>query len=125
MKSSKFSISNRIKSFNHAFNGLKVLWKEEHNARIHFFFIFLVVGAGLIFKITLTEWISLVFAMGLVVIVEIINSSIENLADFISPSIHLQIKKIKDLSAAAVLTSAITALIIGLIIFVPRIMAVI
>lgn len=122
MKSSKFSFSARLKSFSHAFNGLKILWKEEHNARIHFVFVFLVILAGLIFKITQSEWISIVFTIALVISMEIINSSIENLADFVSPSIHPHIKKIKDLAAAAVLVSAIAAVVIGLVIFVPRIL---
>lgn len=121
MKSSKFSFSARLKSFSHAFNGLKILWKEEHNARIHVVFVLLVILTGLILNVNSSDWISLVFALGLVITVEIINSSIENLADFASPQIHPLIKKIKDLSAAAVLISAITALIIGLIVFVPKI----
>ncbi len=121
MKQPKFSFADRIKSFRYAFNGLKILWKEEHNARIHVVFVLLVILTGLILNVNSSDWISLVFAMGLVITVEIINSSIENLADFASPQIHPLIKKIKDLSAAAVLISAITALIIGLIVFVPKI----
>lgn len=121
MKQPKFSFAHRIKSFRYAFNGLKILWKEEHNARIHVVFVLLVILTGLILNVNSSDWISLVFAMGLVITVEIINSSIENLADFASPQIHPHIKKIKDLSAAAVLISAITALIIGLIVFVPKI----
>ena len=59
-------------------------------------------------------------AIGLVITSEIINSAIENISDFISPEKHDLIKKIKDLSAAGVLISAITAFVIGLIIFIPK-----
>lgn len=95
--------------------------KEEHNARIHLFATICVIIAGVFFKISLNEWIAIIFSIGLVFSLEIINSSIENIADFISPEKHEMIKKIKDLSASGVLISAITALMIGLIIFAPKI----
>lgn len=121
MKNQKFSIINRLLSFKHAFNGLSILIKEEHNARIHLVASICVIIACLVFKISLYEWIAIIFAVGLVFCLEIINSSIENMADFISPEKHEMIKKIKDLSASGVLISALTALIIGLIIFLPKI----
>ena len=96
--------------------------KEEHNARIHLFATICVIIAGLFFNISMNEWIGVIFSIGLVFSLEIINSSIENIADFISPEKHEMIKKIKDLSASGVLISAITALIIGLIIFIPKIL---
>ena len=121
MKNQKFSIAQRLRSYAHAFNGLKILLKEEHNARIHLVAAILVVIAGVVLKISPIEWIAIVFAIGFVFTAEIINSSIENIADFISPEKHEKVKKIKDLAAAAVLISAVTALIIGLIIFLPKI----
>lgn len=123
MKQQHFSIIKRIKSFQYAFHGLKILVKEEHNARIHFFAAICVLIAGIVFEISIFEWISVVFAIGFVVTLEIINSCIENISDFISPEKNNTIKKIKDLSAAGVLISAFTALIIGLIIFIPKIVA--
>jgi len=122
MKNQKFSIRQRIKSFGFAFNGLKILIHEEHNSWIHLFAVFCVIIAGLFFKISASEWIAVVFAFGFVIAMEIVNSAIENISDFISPEKHDSIKKIKDLSAAAVLISAITALIVGFIIFVPKIL---
>jgi diacylglycerol kinase len=122
MKQQRFSISKRLKSFKYAFNGLRILIKEEHNARIHLFATVCVIIAGLFFNISMNEWIGVIFSIGLVFSLEIINSSIENIADFISPEKHEMIKKIKDLSASGVLISAITALIIGLIIFIPKIL---
>lgn len=120
MKQQRFSILKRIKSFKYAFNGLRILIKEEHNARIHLLATICVIMAGLFLKISLNEWIAIVFSIGLVFSLEIINSSVENIADFISPEKHETIKKIKDLSASGVLISAITAFVIGLIIFLPK-----
>ncbi|MCK3682747.1 diacylglycerol kinase family protein [Maribellus sp. YY47] len=110
-----------MKSFSFAFNGLQILFKEEHNSRIHFVAAIIVIIAGIIFHITAYEWLALVFVIGLVIAMEAINSALENLADFVSPGKHDQIKKVKDLAAAGVLISATTALIVGLIIFLPKI----
>lgn len=121
MKEEKFSIAKRLKSFTYAFNGLRVLIKEEHNAWIHLFATVCVVAAGILFKISLMEWVAVVFAIGLVFSFEIINTSVEHIANFICPERDDRIKRIKDLAAAAVLVSAITAAVIGLIVFIPKI----
>ena len=118
----KFSILKRIESFGFAFNGLKILIKEEHNSRIHLFVAIVVVIVSFIFQISSSEWILILFSISFVLVTEIINSAIENISDFISPEKHNSIKKIKDLAAAAVLISSITALIVGLIIFLPKIL---
>ncbi|MBK7053654.1 MAG: diacylglycerol kinase family protein [Leptospiraceae bacterium] len=120
MKQEKFSIIKRLKSFIFALNGLKILILEEHNARIHLVAALCVIIAGIVLRIANVEWIAIIFAIGFVFALETINSAIENLADFISPEKNDQIKKIKDLSAAAVLISAITAIFIGLIVFIPK-----
>lgn len=122
MKGDKFSIAKRLKSFTYAFNGLRVLIKEEHNAWIHLFATVCVVAAGILFKISPMEWVAVVFAIGLVFSFEIINTSVENIADFICLERDDRIKRIKDLAAAAVLVSAITAAVIGLIVFIPKIL---
>ncbi len=123
MKSKKFSVKKRLKSFRYAFQGLKALLIEEHNARIHFVVAFIVVAAGVVFKLRPYEWIAVIFAIGVVITTEILNSAIENLCDFITPERNEKIKKIKDLAAAGVLISAISAGIIGLIVFLPKIVA--
>jgi diacylglycerol kinase len=121
MKNRKFSIRKTITSFVYALNGLKVMIRDETNSRIHLFAAICTVIAGILLKVSLNEWIALVFAIGFVITLEIVNSAIENIADFISPGENDMIKKVKDLSAAGVLVSAITALVIGLIVFVPKI----
>jgi len=116
-----FSILKRIKSFSHAFAGLKILLREEHNAWIHVAATVCVLFAGFIFDISAVEWMVIVLCIALVFALELVNSAIENLADFVSPQKNETIKKAKDLSAAAVLIVAIGALIVGLIIFIPKI----
>ncbi|PKP19122.1 MAG: diacylglycerol kinase [Bacteroidetes bacterium HGW-Bacteroidetes-21] len=123
MKQQNFSIKKRLQSFKYAFNGLKILIKEEHNARIHLLATIIVLVAGVIFKLSVYEWVIIVLAIGFVIAIEIINTTIENIADIVSPQKHDAIKKIKDISAAGVLISAITALILGLLIFIPKIVA--
>ena len=123
MKNRNFSIRQRIKSFAYAFNGVKIFIQEEHNARIHLFVTICVLAASFIFKISLPEWIAVIFAIGFVITSEVINTALENIADFVSPEKNEQIKKVKDLAAAGVLICSITALSIGLIIFIPKIIA--
>jgi len=121
MKREKFSIIKRLKSFTFALNGLKILILEEHNARMHLVAAILVIISGILLKISNAEWVAVTFSIGLVFALETINSAIENLADFVSPEKNDQIKKVKDLSAGAVLIGAIAALVNGLIIFIPKI----
>lgn len=125
MKNNKFSIKKRALSFKYAFNGIRLLLLEEHNSRIHAVAAIVAIGAGIIFKILILEWIALSFAIGFVFVVEIINSSIENTADLISLEKSDKIKRIKDLSAAAVLISSLSALVIGGLIFIPKIVSLI
>ncbi len=119
----KFSTSSRIKSFVFAFNGIKIVFKEEHNAQIHLVATCLVIALGFYFHIAKTEWLAIIFAIALVISLEIVNTAIEYIANFICNERNEVIKKIKDLSAAAVLVAAIAALLIGAIIFIPKVLA--
>ena len=80
----------------------------------------LVVLAGFLFKITNVEWLAVVFAIGLVLAGEAINSAIERLSDVVQPERDDRIRDVKDISAGAVLICAITAAIIGIIVFLPK-----
>ncbi|MCT4624149.1 MAG: diacylglycerol kinase family protein [Schleiferiaceae bacterium] len=123
MKSQEsFSIKKRAKSFVYAFNGIKILVKEEHNARIHLVSASIAIIAGLYFQVSTLEWIAITFSIGLVIAMEIFNSSIENMADFVMPEKNESIKKVKDLAAAGVLVSSLTATAVGLRIFIPKLM---
>ena len=121
MKHHNFSLIKRLKSFSHAFNGLKILFKEEHNSRIHFIATLVVILFAIICDLNAYEWIAIIFSIGLVITSEIINTAIENIADFICPEKNEKIKVIKDLTAAAVLISAVIAVVIGVIVFIPKI----
>ncbi len=97
-------------------------FKEEANFRIHVVATIIVIAAGLFFQLSITEWLTIIIAIGLVLLTELLNTTIENIADFISPERHEKIKTIKDIAAAAVLISAIVALVVGLLIFIPKIL---
>jgi diacylglycerol kinase len=118
-----FSINQRIKSFKYALNGLKLLLKHEHNAWIHSFAAIVVVGCGLFFGLSANEWIVVLFSIGLVFVLELINSAIEQLCNAVSLDYHPLIKNAKDLSAGAVFIAALVAAIAGLIVFLPKVVA--
>ena len=118
--SDKFSLKKRSKSALYALNGLRVLFLEEHNSRIHIAIVIVVVTAGFLLKISNTEWLVICIVIALVFSLEIINSAIENICDYISPQWNEVIKKVKDLAAAAVFVSSVISVICGAIIFLPK-----
>lgn len=117
MNTSKF-----FRSFSYALRGIGTVFNEEFNARVHLLAAMVAIVLGIVLKVAWFEWIILVLVMGGVFAMELINTSIENLADLYSRELNPKIKKIKDLAAGAVLVASITALVIGLIIFLPKIM---
>ena len=125
MKPKKFSLKSRFGSFKFAFEGLLLLLKNEHNSRIHLLAAIAVIILGIIVKLNQIEWSIMVIVTGLVFLVELLNSSIETLADLINPEWNELIKRAKDYGAAAVLISAIIALIAGGLIFIPKLLALI
>lgn len=121
MKSANFSLKSRINSFKYAINGLWKLLKNEHNFRVHLLAALSAIAFGIVLHITRTEWCILIIVTGIVFITEALNSSLECLADFVNPEWNEHIQKAKDYSAAAVLISAVIALISGALIFLPKI----
>ena len=111
----------RLRSFRYAFAGLRLLLREEHNARIHATITVLVVVAGIVLRVSPVEWGVLVICIGMVLSAEAFNSAIERIADYLTTERDERIRDIKDLAAGAVLLCAITAAIVGLIVFVPHI----
>jgi diacylglycerol kinase len=114
----------RMASFGFAFKGLATLIRTQPNARIHVLATVIVVIAGCYFPLQPSEWLWLIGAMAGVWITEAINTALEFLTDLVSPDYHPLAGHAKDVAAAAVLLAAITAVLIGLIIFVPHISAV-
>ncbi len=111
----------RIKSVGFAFKGAFHLIKNEASIQVQFVIAIFMTIAGLYFELSTTEWIIQILVIGLIMTVEGINSAIEEIADFIHPEYHKKIGLIKDISAGAVFIFAITAIIIGLIIYIPKI----
>jgi len=119
--SESFSFMARINSFRFAFDGIWQFFIREHNARIHLAATIIVFAAAYRLGLSRNEVLVLVIVTGIVWAAEIFNTAIEKIMDHISPGYHKQVKYIKDLSAAAVLVTAIVAAIIGLFIFIPKI----
>ncbi|MDP4186892.1 MAG: diacylglycerol kinase family protein [Bacteroidota bacterium] len=117
----KFSVRKQLRSFKYAFNGIKLLIKTEHNMQIHVVAAITAILLSLLLHISCTEWCMVFLAIALVMSCEGVNTVIEKITDKIYPEYSEQAKFIKDVAAGAVLISAIGALIIGLIIFLPKI----
>ena len=115
-----FTLSARLKSFKSALEGIVLVLKTQQNARIHAIATLLVLALGMFFTLTAAEWSLLVLSISAVWVAESFNTALELLADTITKDFHPLIKKAKDVSAGAVLISAIGSAIIGFIIFVPK-----
>ncbi len=118
----KFSLLKRAKSFEHAGRGLFVFIKGTHNAWVHITILTLVIIAGFFFNISRNDWMFLIIAAGVVLSAEAFNTAIEIDIDLTSPNFHPYAKDTKDVAAAAVLISALTSVIIGIIIFLPYVL---
>ncbi|MFA6127648.1 MAG: diacylglycerol kinase family protein [Bacteroidales bacterium] len=120
MKSRKFSIAARLKSFKHASRGLAFLFREEHNSWIHLAIAVILIPVCILLHLSLQEWCLIVLCIGIVFALELINSAIERLADQVSPGHDKNIGIIKDMAAGAVLIGSIAAAATGLIILLPK-----
>ncbi len=110
----------RIQAFGYACKGLYSFFRYEHHAQIHLAASIFVISLGWMLSISITEWIICSFCIALVICCELINSAIERLCDWIEPQHNKHIKYVKDVSAAAVFVAAILSGIIGLLIFIPK-----
>ena len=124
-KNTLIFLKTRGLSFKAAFQGLGYALKTQKNMWIHAFMTVLVVIVGFFLKISLLEWIPIVIVTGLVWMAELINTAIEAIVDLISPEIHPIAKIAKDVSAGFVVIAAIVALIVGCLIFIPRLLEII
>ncbi|MBO0323057.1 diacylglycerol kinase family protein [Muricauda sp. CAU 1633] len=115
-------LKNRIRSVGFALKGMFLLLRTEASIQIQFGIAIVMTLAGFYFQISNTEWILQLFAIGLVMGVEGINTAIEKISDYIQPKNDPKIGFIKDISAGAVMIVSIVASIIGLIIYVPKLL---
>lgn len=118
---SKLSLNGRIKSFYHAFQGIKTAVLTQRNMWIHLFITLVVIVAGFVLNISAHHWMMLVLSIALVLFAEMVNTSFEFLCDALHPETHPLIKQAKDVAAGAVLVMAFGAALIGLIVFLPSI----
>ncbi len=110
---------SRLNSFKYAFTGLKTALKDQPNFIIHLFLGSIAILMGTYFDIAQSEWLILFLTIGFVITIELTNTAIEEVVNSFTDQIHPSAKKAKDVAAGAVLVSSITAVIIGLIIFLP------
>lgn len=116
----KFKNPNFLQSAFHALSGIVHTAMQESNFKYELIITFFVILAGLLFQIKSWEWVGLILCIGLVLALELINTSVENIVDLYAGNEYYELAKIaKDTSAGAVLIASITSAIIGFIIFVP------
>lgn len=117
---------NLFESFYHAFHGVAIGLRDQRNLRIHFTMAILVSIAGFLLKIDTMGWLALTIIMALVISLEFVNTSLEHLVDISANNqYHYAARCAKDTAAAAVLAVSFAAMIVGAIVFIPRIIALI
>lgn len=106
-----------LESFLYALKGIRASWNEQRNLKVQSIIALITVGAGFYFEITAMEWCLILFATGLVIGLEMVNSAIESLVDLVTRERSTLAGKVKDVAAGAVLFASVIALIIGVLVF--------
>lgn len=113
-------LQGRIRSVKFALRGAWLLITTEHSIMVQFGIAIIMTIVGFIVQLTAIEWMFQLLSIGLVIVAESLNTGLEKLSDFIHPDYHKKIGFIKDISAGAATFAAIIAIIIGLIIYLPK-----
>ena len=113
-------LQGRIRSIKFALRGAWLLITTEHSIMVQFGIAIIMTIVGFIVQLTAIEWMFQLLSIGLVIVAESLNTGLEKLSDFIHPDYHKKIGFIKDISAGAATFAAIIAIIIGLIIYLPK-----
>lgn len=116
----KTYIGKRIKGGGYALKGAWLLLKNEASIQVQFGIGIVMTIIGFYFKISPTEWMLQTLAIGMVLSIEGLNTAVEEIADFIHPEFHKKIGFIKDVAAGAVFMAAFAAIVIGCIIYIPK-----
>ena len=116
-------LGKKLRSLGYALSGIKIAWREEFNFRLQVVCAVIVLVLGWYVGISQIEFLMVIFLIGLILTAEAFNTALEELCDKFQPTHDPHIAKIKDLAAAAVLISSSTALLIGLFIFIPHLIA--
>ncbi|SDK53728.1 diacylglycerol kinase family protein [Sediminibacillus albus] len=120
---SKDSKKKRTVGFNYAARGLKKTALTERNFQIQLCAAALTLIVAALLQLSAVEWIIIIMVIGLVLALEVVNTAIERLLDYLSPEFHPLAGAVKDISAGAVLLAVIVALLVAMIIFLPKINA--
>ncbi len=119
-----YDFKKQMRSFKFAWKGIMTCAGHEQNITFHLIVAILVVVAGYVFDITKAEWAAVVICIGMVITAELFNSSIERLVDMVSPQWQKIAGEVKDIAAGAVLVTAAAAAIVGIIVFLPYLLAI-
>ncbi len=111
---------NIFSSFARAWDGIKSAYSTEYHIVIHCYIAAFVIIAGVIFQISYLEWLTCLILIGAVIALELVNTAIEAVVNMITTDYNFYAKVAKDTSAGAVLVMSVVALVVGLIIFVPK-----
>ena len=115
-------VTNRLKAFLYAWKGVVIFFTQERSALIHGLAAIVVVLAGFYFDVSATEWLVLILTIALVISMEIMNTAVEEIVDLFHPEQDPKAGKIKDIAAGAVFVTAAAAIVVALIIFLPKIL---
>ena len=116
-------LNRLLKSFKFAFKGFYTVFRSEQNFRIQLLIALAIIISGFIFELKVWEWIIIILLILFVMVLEMLNTVFERLVDMLKPRVHLYAHDIKNITSSVVLITAFSALIIGLLIFLPRIIA--
>lgn len=108
-----------LRSFKFAAKGLAIVFREEQSFRVQIATLFAVLVLGILFNIKTWEWIALILVAASVLVLELINSTLERIVDYLKPRLHHYVEIVKDIMAGAVLVASIAAAAVGVIIFYP------
>ncbi|MDR2824210.1 MAG: diacylglycerol kinase family protein [Prevotellaceae bacterium] len=114
-------MSKEIRRFGYAFKGIFAAFKSETHLKVHTVIALTVCFLGFVFNISATEWAICLLCIGLVIGMELLNTAIEKVVDLISPQYNALAGAAKDIAASAVLVCAIVSIVIGMIIFAPKV----
>lgn len=116
------TFTGRLRSVKYAVHGIRIMLRSQQNAWIHAVATIVVVGAGLALRLSIAEWCWIVLAIAAVWTAEALNTAFEFLTDVASPTFHPIAGQAKDVAAGAVLLTAVAAIVIGLLVFGPKIL---
>ena len=112
-----------LRSLRHAAQGIAFVLRNERNFQIECFVSILVVFFATLLPLSLLEWSVLLFMIGWVLVLEMVNTAIERLLDIVKPNVHPYVRVVKDMAAGAVLIASFIAILVGVLILLPHIIA--